>query len=342
MKKVRDSLVKHVDGVDSLGAEVARRGQRGHRLLPLLVPPPALRLLPILYMGPGQGRGRTSSRRRDDAAFFTDRVGYWFEHGTGECIIITGDVGDGIAASSSTTGGSDAYMGQITKLTRQKGRRGRVNVFIEDEFAFGLSEEEVSRAGLHSGMTLEQADIDALRARDEAVSYLNDALRYLSFRPRSLVEVERYMRGRGADDSATSATLEKLTRAGFVDDAAFTRFWIENRDAFSPRGTRALQAELRAKGVDRAQVDAVLAETDGDDGARAYGAGLKRMRLLSRADKDEFRRRMYGFLQRRGFSYETARAAAERLWNESPAGQEAASSDDEWESAENEFGGDDV
>ncbi len=252
---------------------------------------------------------------------------------------MTGDTMDGRAATSSFVKG---FMGQITKLTRQKGRRGRVNVFIDDDFAFGLSEEEVSRAGLHAGMTLEQPDIDALRARDEAISYLNDALRYLSFRPRSLLEVERYMRGRGADEPTTAATLEKLRRAGFVDDAAFTRFWIENRDAFSPRGTRALQAELRAKGVDRAQVDAVLAETDGDDGARAYQAGLKRMRLLSRADKDEFRRRMYGFLQRRGFSYETARAAAERLWSESPGAQEASSGGDEWDVVENEFGGEDV
>lgn len=233
-------------------------------------------------------------------------------------------------------------MGRITKLTRQKGRHARVNVFIDDEFAFGLAEEEVSRSGLHTGMTLEQSDIDALRARDEAISYLNDALRYLSFRPRSLVEVERYMRGRGADEPTTTATLEKLRRAGFVDDEAFTRFWIENRDAFSPRGTRALQAELRAKGVDRSQVDAVLAETDGDDGVRAYQAGLKRMRLLSRADKDEFRRRMYGFLQRRGFSYDVSRVAAERLWSESPGSQEASSGDDEWALAENEVGGDDI
>jgi len=33
-------------------------------------------------------------------------------------------------------------------------------------------------------------------------------------------------------------------------------------------------------------------------------------------DEDEFRRRMYGFLQRRGFDYETVRVTTERLWQE--------------------------
>ena len=88
---------------------------------------------------------------------------------------------------------------------------------------------------------------------------------------------------------------------------------MENRGAFSPRGARALQAELRAKGVDQARIDEVLDEKDAAEDERAYQAGLKRLRLLARCDEDEFRQRMGAFLQRRGFDYETARSAAERL-----------------------------
>ena len=206
--------------------------------------------------------------------------------------------------------------GRITALAPQRGRRERLNVFLDGRFAFGLDQEVAVRAGLRVGMVLDEADVARLRDDDEAARFYSDALRYLSFRPRSASEMERYLRRRGADETALAATMERLQRAGLVDDEAFARYWVDNRGAFSPRGARALQAELRAKGVDQARIDEVLDEKNEGEDERAYQAGLKRVRLLARCDEDEFRHRLCTFLQRRGFDYETARAAAERLWAE--------------------------
>jgi len=225
------------------------------------------------------------------------------------------------------------YMDRkITALTAQQGRgrpRGqrseRLNVFLDGEFAFGVDAEVAARVGLRAGMALTKAGIELLRGEDEEARHYNDALRFLSFRPRSTAEIERYLRGRGADDVATAGVLERLERARLVDDEAFARYWVENRAAFSPRGARSLQAELRAKGVDRVQIDAALEESEEEgegEEERAYAAGLKRLRLLARLEEDDFRRRMYAFLQRRGFDYETSRATTERLWQERVAGSE--------------------
>ena len=206
--------------------------------------------------------------------------------------------------------------GRITALAPQRGRRERLNVFLDGRFAFGLDQEVAARAGLRVGMVLDEADVARLRDDDEAARFYSDALRYLSFRPRSASEMERYLRRRGADETALTVAMERLHRAGLVDDEAFARYWVENRGAFSPRGARALQAELRAKGVDQARIAEVLDEKDEGEDERAYQAGLKRLRLLARCDEDEFRKRLCAFLQRRGFDYETARATAERLWAE--------------------------
>lgn len=212
--------------------------------------------------------------------------------------------------------------GQITALQRQRGRRERINVMVDGRFAFSADPETVLKAGLKVGMILDDAAVARLHDQDEAVRLYNDALRFLSFRPRSSVEVERYLRGRGADEATSASILERLHRTGLIDDHAFARYWVENRATFSPRGDRALQAELRAKGVAGPEIDVVLEETGESEEARAYRAGQKRLRLLSRLDRETFRRRMYSYLQRRGFDYETARAATERLWAEAGGGAE--------------------
>ncbi len=207
-------------------------------------------------------------------------------------------------------------MRRVTALSAQRGRRGRVNVFLDGEFAFGAAAETVLRAGLKVGSELDEAAIARLQDDDASVRIYNDALRFLSFRPRSVAEVERYLRGRDADEALVAATVERLQRSGLLDDDAFARYWIDNRTQFNPRGARALHAELRAKGVDNAQIESAIEESGAGDEDQAYQAGLKRLRALERLDEQTFRQRMYGFLLRRGFDYEQARAATERLWTE--------------------------
>ena len=91
--------------------------------------------------------------------------------------------------------------GRITALAPQRGRRERLNVFLDGRFAFGMDQEAAARAGLHVGMVLDEADVARLRDDDEAARFYGDALRYLSFRPRSASEMERYLRRRGADET---------------------------------------------------------------------------------------------------------------------------------------------
>ncbi|MBI2321997.1 MAG: RecX family transcriptional regulator [Chloroflexi bacterium] len=100
-----------------------------------------------------------------------------------------------------------------------------------------------------------------------------------------------------------------------ADDAAFAAYWATQRASFSPRGRRAVAAELRQRGVARAAIDAALAETPADEEA-AYAAAQRKARGLPRDDYARFRAKLEGHLLRRGFGYGAARAAINRLWAE--------------------------
>ena len=75
------------------------------------------------------------------------------------------------------------------------------------------------------------------------------AVRFLGARPRTRWELERRLRRAGAEDPVVEATLERLAEIGYVDDAAFARWWGEQRDRHAPRGRRMIEAELRQHGV---------------------------------------------------------------------------------------------
>lgn len=169
----------------------------------------------------------------------------------------------------------------------------------------------------------------------DPASAMELAARFLGTRPRTRWEVERRLTRAGADEATVTATLDRLTELGYLDDAAFARWWGEQRDRHRPRGHRLIEAELRQHGVprdviegfreehadpERAPEDAALPRTELERAEEAL-AGHLRGRPLP-ADR-KAQQRIGMFLIRRGFDADTARQAIRA------AGSNASETDDE-------------
>jgi len=206
-------------------------------------------------------------------------------------------------------------MRTITAIEAAKRRKSRVNIFLDGAFAFSLGAEVAEEQGLHLGQALPEPLIEELGRLDRCQRCLNAALRLLSYRPRSEVEIRMRLKlKRGFDDETIDSVILQLRARQLIDDAAFARFWRENRESFSPRSERMLKLELRRKGIAPEVIDQVLEGIDEDEDA--YRAAQKKARSLSREDHDAFRGKLGEFLRRRGFSYEVASRAIERIWRD--------------------------
>ncbi len=214
--------------------------------------------------------------------------------------------------------------GAITRLAFQKHTADRVNVYLDGRFAFALPATEAAR--LRVGQYLDDTAIGHLQELDAGEKAYDRALRFLSYRPRSRAEVRRHLDKAGIDPALSDAALSRLAEQGYLNDAEFVRFWVENRQQFRPKGAQALRQELRQRGVAGAEIDPVLAGIDQVESA--YEAGSRRaarLSALAQADPAAFRRKLSDFLLRRGFAYEVVQEVVARLWREI---QEGAGVDD--------------
>ncbi|MDA0988099.1 MAG: regulatory protein RecX [Chloroflexi bacterium] len=139
------------------------------------------------------------------------------------------------------------------------------------------------------------------------------ALRYLSYRPRSEFEVMGRLRRRYNEQVAESV-IEWLKEQGLVDDRAFAIAWSQSRASHRPRSAALIRRELLEKGVAKEMAQATVDTLDDEESA--YNAGLLRANSLADADYTTFRRRLWGYLQRRGFSQSIVRRTVGRLWEE--------------------------
>jgi regulatory protein len=198
----------------------------------------------------------------------------------------------------------------ISALQVQKHNQERVSVFLDGEYAFSVG--LMTAAQLRKGQELSPAEVSMLQEEGVEDLAYQRALGYLAARPRSVAEVDSYLQGKEYPEAIIQAVLERLQARQYLDDAAFARFWIDNRNRFRPRGTPALRQELRHKGLERETIDAALEEQE--DEPAAWSAAETRMGRWADLEKAEFEKKMMGHLARRGFGYAVCRATCQRAW----------------------------
>jgi regulatory protein len=217
--------------------------------------------------------------------------------------------------------------GTITALRAQENDSQRVNMFLDGAFALGISLDTLAREGLYVGQHIDAACWQRLESAEQASKALNAALRFLQTRPRSVAEVRERLQRKQFAAPLIEQTIARLSDMGMLDDNAFARFWVENRNTCRPRGPQALRSELYRKGIDRTVIDATLQDDAlmGDEHERALllarGVFAK---YASAPDRSTFQRRLGGYLQRRGFGYDTIRPILDLLWQEASQQQDAA------------------
>lgn len=177
--------------------------------------------------------------------------------------------------------------------------------------------------------------MDVLSDQDLYQKLLESSFRFVSFRPRSKKEVRDFLLKKlsrfsatpisslvtptyvGVQPSLIERVIARLRDLGYVDDAKFAAWWVDQRQSHKPKGARLIAQELKAKGISDDFVKTLLVKQRGqyscgrndidtdDEVTLARRAIAKKVPLWQKLPKLEQKKKIYGFLGRRGFDTET-------------------------------------
>ncbi|MHB1329819.1 MAG: regulatory protein RecX [Gemmatimonadales bacterium] len=125
-------------------------------------------------------------------------------------------------------------------------------------------------------------------------------------------EIEKLLTSRDLSDDIIAAEVARLEGVGLIDDAALAETFVRTHRERKGLGRQALIAELRRRHIDPDLIDAALATEDSGDDAeqeRANELAVKKARALSSYDQATAKRRLTGFLMRKGYSSSVVQAA---------------------------------
>lgn len=99
---------------------------------------------------------------------------------------------------------------KITKIEFQKKNKDRLNIYVDNAFAFGLSIDVFIKHNLKKDQEVDNEYIEGILLEEENNSAINHGLKYLSFRQRSVKEMNNHLKKKGYDDSIINRTIDYL------------------------------------------------------------------------------------------------------------------------------------
>jgi regulatory protein len=130
----------------------------------------------------------------------------------------------------------------------------------------------------------------------------NVLLHQLSRSMKTRYQLAEILHKREIPREIAEAVLDRFTEAQLIDDAVFATSYVRTR-LENGRSVSAIKSELKRKGVSQELIHLNLAGVDSEQEQQiANKLAANRYQRMLKLDEEVRKRRLLGFLQRRGFS----------------------------------------
>ena len=190
-------------------------------------------------------------------------------------------------------------------MRSKKKRKDRYNIYIDDEFRFGVDENTLIRFDLQKGKEIGEEEIENIENEEVVVKAFNSAIRSLKLRDHSEKEIKDKLRQKEFNNSVIEKAIAKLYKLDFLNDERFARIWVSDRIKLKPKGKKALEIELKQKGVHSNIIEKVLEKSFGENGELELAK-----KVFAKADKKysglgskEKKQKITEYMMRKGFRW---------------------------------------
>ena len=187
-------------------------------------------------------------------------------------------------------------------------------LFLDSAYFDTVDASCISKFGLRVGLEIEEKVLQKLIEAAEEMRAKCCALELLSSRGYSKCEMIYQLEQEGFGSRVIDTTLEDLEQLGYIKDEEFAKKWVVRRQRSKPKGKRVLAHELADQKIDKTTIDRVIAGIDDVvESNTALQLAQKQAKRYESLPLQVAKRRLHGFLLRRGFDYETIQSAIERV-----------------------------
>lgn len=154
---------------------------------------------------------------------------------------------------------SNTSVPKITKIETQK-RKGRYNIYLDDEYAFPVDEAVLVRHVLFKGMEITKEFQRQLEQEDNFSKAFSRAVNYLSYSLRSEKEVREDLVSHEFSLETAIDVIEKLKEMKYIDDLTYAESYTRTAANLNGKGPYNIRQELKKRGIKETIIEQALLE----------------------------------------------------------------------------------
>lgn len=205
-------------------------------------------------------------------------------------------------------------MNIITKIEVQKRNKDRSNIYIDNEYAFSLSNELVYKEGLKTDEKINIEEIKVIAKEDNYLKCKNAALRIVEKSYKSEKELKDKLILKGYGNEEIEKSIKFLKEYNFISDDNYTKMYV--KDKSKVQGKKKIKYDLMKKGISENIIEEEISNIDRDEEREiAYNLAEKKYKTIGKREGDKFKlsQKLYRYLLSKGYDYDTVSYAVKKV-----------------------------
>lgn len=208
-------------------------------------------------------------------------------------------------------------MSKITKIETGKRNKERVNIYIDNEYAFSINMELLYKFNIKVNEEFDKERLLEIIKAENLSKCKDTALRTVERSYKTEKEIKDKLLLKEFDEDTVEETLEFLREYGFIDDSKFVKMFV--KDHIRNQGRNKIKYLLSQKGIDKCLIEEAFLDLEKEDEVeRAFILGEKKYLSISKREDDDFKikNKITRYLLGRGYDYSIAKEVINRIYLE--------------------------
>lgn len=199
---------------------------------------------------------------------------------------------------------------QVTAIENQKNNQERKSIFIDGEYRFSLTVEDLYKLGLKSGQFICPEELERFITVSSVSKCKRYVLNLLTKKRYTEKELQMKMQSRGFLDDVAEQVIVFLKEYGYINDLQYAKSYINDSIHLRKKGKRLIRMELLKKGIGEDIISELLEKAETDQELASLVE--KKARMLDLNDRKNIKK-IFDFCARRGYTYDEIRQAVNRF-----------------------------
>lgn len=203
---------------------------------------------------------------------------------------------------------------KISKIEVQKNNPRRFNLYIDDEFFMGVTEETLIYYNFFENRIIDEKIKEEIQSLEDYNVNLAKAINYASRAMKTEWEVRNYLREKKVLPHQIEDMIKFLVDRELIDDRFYVEQFIEEKINTGRHGLVKIKHLLTQKGISRNLLDDIVDEEQSEMLKDACTeAAQRKYDSLMAANKDKIYEKLFRFLSARGFQYDEIKNAIDKV-----------------------------